>query len=550
MARLFDEFLGAFMGVVFDRELVVRQQSVVPFMLLVPRLPDATKARMRDALIPRASRMDFFAYAEAFAALVHLEFVSITDVGTGARAAEMRSHEPQGCECNMLTEKCDSAALAELAAVLHTITDDVFQYDINYIGESMGWGAPPGSAGDGGGGGGGAPLDDPKQALPDSLTGSTGLRAVESYVGHRNTIFTMCYGQSVVESMELPGHYACSMDIHPAHHTLFVCGVAKQQQLAPCVVAYSPAASHARGGWKELGTLSRDSSKLISCIRAKRAMGGQCAMGDGSRGGGRLDERVCYYDVQASSSSASSSSSAAAKFAALQPVRQYSEHEDLITCLSLFPPNPNMFLSGSRDCTVRIWDRRTASSVGMFGSVGKAGRVQAHDAMITCLDAVDTNMVLSASMDTRVKRWDFRTLSSSSSAQACRLGAQGPNSRTLCSMCLSRFAGAYLDRRQVAELGRVFVEALGGSNPVAALPIDDTAVLKVALGGSPGTAAVSTLRGLYIADLGGPRYSARPADPFQDGRRIGRYHDLKWAHASKTLFAAGDDMRVDVYVYV
>lgn len=47
---------------------------------------------------------------------------------------------------------------------------------------------------------------------------------------------------------------------------------------------------------------------------------------------------------------------------------------------------------------------------GMFGTVGKTGRLQAHDAMITCLDASDTNMILSAGMDTRILRWDFRTL--------------------------------------------------------------------------------------------------------------------------------------------
>lgn len=38
--------------------------------------------------------------------------------------------------------------------------------------------------------------------------------------------------------------------------------------------------------------------------------------------------------------------------------------QNLVTCLSLFPPNPNVFLSGSRDCTVKVWDRRTDRSVG------------------------------------------------------------------------------------------------------------------------------------------------------------------------------------------
>ena len=61
-------------------------------MSLLPRLPDEPfqyKTKMRDALIPRVlkhltakravavDRTEFFAHAEAFAALVQMEFVSI-----------------------------------------------------------------------------------------------------------------------------------------------------------------------------------------------------------------------------------------------------------------------------------------------------------------------------------------------------------------------------------------------------------------------------------------------------------------------------------------
>jgi hypothetical protein len=88
--QILDEFQAAFVAVVFSPDLVLRQQSVVPFMFLLPRLPEPAKSRMRDFLIPKvlkhltlkrpveASRMDFFAHAEAFAALVSLEFVSIS----------------------------------------------------------------------------------------------------------------------------------------------------------------------------------------------------------------------------------------------------------------------------------------------------------------------------------------------------------------------------------------------------------------------------------------------------------------------------------------
>ena len=67
-------------------------------MSLLPRLPDEPfqfKTKMRDALIPRVlkhltakravavDRTEFFAHAEAFAALVQMEFVSIPGARRG-----------------------------------------------------------------------------------------------------------------------------------------------------------------------------------------------------------------------------------------------------------------------------------------------------------------------------------------------------------------------------------------------------------------------------------------------------------------------------------
>ncbi|KAL2652534.1 hypothetical protein R1flu_020662 [Riccia fluitans] len=538
---VYDDLFGAFTSVVFNQELVLRQQSVVPFMLLLPRLPEPAQTKLRDALIPKvlkhltvkrpvdASRMDFFAHAEAFASLVTLEFVSISGAITTIIAL-LRKPENRSAAVTMLgktvelclqqlTDKCDPSALADLNAALQNVTEDVFQYDINYIEDSMGWSRQPAVSLDSTRVSPVQPPGDLKKGLAD---GSGGLHAVESFLGHRQTVFAMAYDEKrnqlisggkdgtliawttdgqISETVEMARHYACSMDVHPSLQTLLVCGVAKEEAPGPagtrilpppCIVSYGPNGR----GWKEQGFLSKESSKLVSCIKAMGGSEHAFVTGetvhsnsglDGS--GQRLDERVCYYDIQTSSS-----------FSSLQPVRQYTEHEDLITCVCLFPPNSNLFLSGSRDFTVRVWDRRVDRCVGLFGTVGKTGRLQAHDAMITCLDAIDTNMILSAGMDTRILRWDSRTL-----------GNQG------------------------------------GCGPVSTLQLDDSAVLKVALGGTATTAAVSTLRGLYLVDFALPRPIARLADPFKDGRRVGRYHDLKWAGNRNVLYAAGDDMRVDVY---
>lgn len=538
------EFFGAFMAVVFNQELVARQQSIVPYMYLLLRLPENAKSKIREVLIPRvlkyltlkrpveASRMDFFAHAEAFAALVSMEFVSITGAVTTI-ATLLRKPENRCAAITMLgktvelclvqlTEQCDEAILEELAAALHTVTEEAFQYDVNYIRDSMGWNHLPKQDGHGNSHEGGH-----AEAASGGIGRSSGagLRAVNSFVGHRNQIFAMCYDEEqaqlisggkegtliawssegqIVETVDMGHHYACSLDIHSATHTLFVCGVTKEDAggaaagagnrslLAPRVVCYS-SSGH---GWKEQGSVVKETAKLVSCIKAMGVEGerafvtGETIESSTPSGqGGRLQERVCYYDLNTASN-----------FSSLQPVRQYSEHEGLITSLALYPPNPNIFFSGSRDCTVRAWDRRTANSVGMFGSVGANGRIQAHDSMITCLDAADASTIVSAGMDARVLRWDFRTLSTQ-----------------------------------------------GGSTPVSVLAPDDSAVLKVALGGPPSCAAVSTLRGLYFVNLAPPAPFARPAEIFSDGRRVGRYHDLIWAHSQNTLYAAGDAMRVDAY---
>ncbi|XP_024401026.1 uncharacterized protein [Physcomitrium patens] len=159
-----EEFQGAFVAVVFNHDLVLRQKSVVPFMYLLPRLPDHAKSRMRDFLIPKvlkhltvkrpveASRMEFFAHAEAFAALVNLEFVSINGAittiitllrkpETRCAAVTMLGKTVELC-LQQLTEKCNSKTLQELNTALQSVTEDAFQYDINYIEESMSWSRP------------------------------------------------------------------------------------------------------------------------------------------------------------------------------------------------------------------------------------------------------------------------------------------------------------------------------------------------------------------------------------------------------------------------
>eukprot|EP00245_Coleochaete_scutata_P012341 TRINITY_DN4766_c0_g1_i3.p1 TRINITY_DN4766_c0_g1~~TRINITY_DN4766_c0_g1_i3.p1 ORF type:complete len:567 (+),score=75.98 TRINITY_DN4766_c0_g1_i3:122-1822(+) len=488
---VFEEFMSAFTTVVFSR-----QQGVVPFMSLLPRLPEPAQTKIRDTLIPQVlkhltvrrtidiDRMDFFAQAEAFASFVNLEFVSITGA-ISTIITLLKKPENRSAAITMLgktvelclpqlTDKCNEATLNELADILRSITEPVFKYDIDYIEQSMGWGHH---------------ASDFTMASCGTDATLSRLEAVESYVAHNSTIFAMCYDDDRGKLVSGAKDGTLIVWNKQGQEDGASGGGAKTGSVSPCIIMYQPNAN----SWQEHGILAKTSCKLVSCIKAM-GRGAEHAFVTGEtahasvEGLARLDERVCYYDINRGS------------FSSLVPVQQYSEHEDLITCVTLYPPDHHVFISGSRDMTIRVWDRRQAQSVGMFGMLAKTGRVQAHSLMITCLDASDTSMVLSAGMDSCVQHWDFRTLSQ------------------------------------------------GGSPPISALQPDESAVLKVAIGGSGPLAATSTLRGLYLLDFSGGSPTVRKAGPFPDWqRRIGRYHDLKWSQQRRVLFAAGDDQRVDVY---
>jgi len=77
--------------------------------------------------------------------------------------------------------------------------------------------------------------------------------------------------------------------------------------------------------------------------------------------------------------------------------------------------------------------------------------------------------------------------------------------------------------------------------PLRSLDLDGTAILKSAIGPSAASAAISTRKSLYLLDL----RSGDTIIPTID-KPAGRYHDLKWNFSRNTLFAAGDDKRIDV----
>jgi WD40 repeat protein len=65
-------------------------------------------------------------------------------------------------------------------------------------------------------------------------------------------------------------------------------------------------------------------------------------------------EAVCLYDVQRALESGT-----------LSPLATFSEHTDIITCMAGCPSNPNICFAGSKDCIIKLWDKRSVGSDGL-----------------------------------------------------------------------------------------------------------------------------------------------------------------------------------------
>ncbi|GMH42967.1 hypothetical protein BSKO_10889 [Bryopsis sp. KO-2023] len=545
---IFDELVKVFLEVAFNQEHIFKGGSVVPYLRLIPKLEESYRQRMRDKVISTimqvlvlkrpvgARREEFFLYAEAFAGMVLLEYISFDGAATligkllnnpDNRAAGLTvlGKTTELC-CPQLISQCEGESLDQLRKAVQAITHKNFKFDIAYICSRMHWSHPLLTTN------GKAEQDMlqpppppmPQQTLDPSHTHSasldqnlmpglslstppTSLTPVTSWQGHKDQIYAMCHdpltkklvtggkeGVCVVWSEEgrmeqkvpMPDHYICALDMHPRRRLLFAVGVCsdKGKREPPCIALFSQDKS-----WQRMGLITRPGNSLISCVRAVFNSGSDgFATGEEVSSSPQMEERVCYYDL-----------ASASDLSDIQPEVHFSGHGDLVTCVTSTPLHPMMLFSGSRDQGIRIWDRRTGNSAGILGAE-VMGKIVAHDQMVTWVDVGGTDLVSSGG-DGCVAHWDLRKIS---------------NAATGCP-----------------PLQRV---KIGGQPEM---------LLKVAAYGAPrsGLVAVAELGSLHLVDLNNPTDNIFPALKFPDGQGR-RYFDLKW---SDDLLYASSEKTVDVY---
>lgn len=555
--RVLEEFKEAFERTVLGTpEVMASPSGVVPYMEALPKLPEEMRNKAREWVVQKVlthlakkrpvtvDRVQFFAHADAFAALVKLGFVQVDGAvqtmerllmkpDTRSAAVTMLGKSVEYCS-EMLLQRTTPGYLAALWRALDKVTEDNFQYDKNYITETLSKTAPPGGLP------GTAAAPTPPTAAPAPAASAsptagptavagpspTVITPIASLEGHTGTIFALAYNPqrqqlcsaskdctvrvwgldgSQQGRLETPNHYCCSLDTSARSGMLLLCcGCAADGVPDPGSLhyaAYMPTNDPAQP-WAKQGHLALPDRSMLTSVRFLEPNSDIFVTGEtfAAPGSAHKQELVCVYDPGHGS------------FDTMAPIAAYAEHEQVVTTLCPWPSNPNIFVSGSTDATIRIWDRRVAAhSVGMFGTLDSATNyARAHGDTITCVDVMG-DLLVSTAVDGYMLVWDFRAIGNT----------------------------------QVAAGQPVPV-----IEPVVRMQVDGQPVLKAAAFGSPlaNFAAVSTFQGLYgvdISNMAAP--SVVTTSPLPDGRPFKPYHDLKWAIGQPMLYGASEGHIIDVF---
>ncbi|GAX85809.1 hypothetical protein CEUSTIGMA_g13224.t1 [Chlamydomonas eustigma] len=553
-----EELLNIFQKTVLSPELVKKQQSVAPYLHLIPKLPDPAKDKVKNSIVSaalkhlalkrdvKADRTEFIAHAEVFAVYIALDLVAIDGAiqtifkllgktDNKAAAITMLGKTVESSRDRLL--KSNPQHLESLFQALDKVREPEFQYDLDYIYDALERPkpvnqpssnglqhqvAPPQAAA--------AQQVLPVVPVPAAPTASAyskatiaqplsyNLQSYNTYHGNQGLLFTLCYNPltgtmigggsdpylscwdvtsgQLMNQIQLPTTYSTFLDVLPKSNTLIMCGMQADQNGAevPCIPSFSSAAPYHSKGVLLPG-LRGSPRKSVICLKALGGEADNFVTAETAEDGSEL---VCLYEFGATGTSNSGSQGVA-------PVMTWKDHKEMVTCLALHPSNPTVFFSGSQDKTIRIWDRRMAQCAGMFGSQDPTTfQMSAHGDMVTSMDTMDYALI-SVGVDATLCYWDTRSLSSTP----------------------------------------------GGMTPaVARMELDGQMILKVASTGCPyrGVAVASTAQGLYTVDLNSPLsplvYQALIHSDVN--RPWSRYHELKWVPGTQLLFACNNNPGVDV----
>lgn len=482
LPALQQDCVEVFCGILFSSERVEKLEPVLPYVAALLRLPETIRGKLKDDIAHRAlaflstprrldsSRDLILPYAETLAAFVRLELVSPKSyLQMLIQMIRLETTRCAGITClgklvelghEKVLERCDPLQLEALRATLSTAQhDDTFLYDVEYIMEPFGWNTQSNQKF--------MHMSVSKSGLHHTLPivalaySGNGQREIVVTSSADGTIATWDHQGTLIESCVLSRHYASSLDLTRQGRAMLVGGVDRQLTTNPAVVFYA----EEMGRWLEKGAVEPEGGKVITCVKSTRSTSSSLLFCCGVHGG--QTNTLCYYDVTRH-----------------HVLRDYHDHTDVITTLYAPPERENLFFSGSRDCSVVMYDLRMPQPTGQ--------QFAHHYSTVSAIDGFG-DYIVTGGLDRRVMIHDSRMLMAST------------------------------------------------PNPVKEF---DSAVLSLSVN-QQFVCAVSTLTGVHLVGLGQSGLPMCRTD--NTNGQTTRYNALAWSANGSVLYGGGDSCSLDMF---
>lgn len=390
--QLSEECEEVFLSLIFDTKRVESGESVTNYINVILRLPDPLRAKVREDVIQSclkfltisrrldAPREPILPYGEALGGMVKADLLSARGIlntiislirGDNTRCAGITALGKVVELASDVLITCDTAILELLRSTLSAAQDDYYMYDIEYITEPFGWSQTQKGNG--------------ALALQRSSRHHTSPILAMAYSGGQNTrevlvtssgdgtIATWDGQGTLVENCVLARHYACSVDLACRGHALVLSGVGRHPTIPPAVVYYT----EEQGRWVEKGAIEPEGARVVSAVRSLRTPNTfQFCTGEAG-----INITLGLYDV-----------------ARPRAIKQYRDHTDVITTLYTPEQRENLVISGSRDCSVILYDLRLPAAVQIATH---------HFSTVTSIAGFDNN-IITAGLDKRIVVHDIR----------------------------------------------------------------------------------------------------------------------------------------------
>lgn len=360
-SALYEDCLNVLCDVMFSSKRVERGDPLDGFISLLSRLPESQQTKVKSDIVERAmnflstprrldcSRSTLLPYAEVLAALTKSEMLNVHSVVVALmHMIRLDITRSAGITClgkmvevahELLLGRLDQHTLNTLrSTVAFAQQDDTFLYDVEYIMEPFGWsqtekfinfavrrsGAHHTSA-----------------ILALAYGGSAGSREAVVTSSVDGTIGTWDQSGVLAENLVLSRHYASSMDFANRGRTLIVGTVGRYVSVPPAIVLYSADSGYnEESNWQESAGAEPQGARFITTVRSLRNVGSL---------------RYCCGATTAATN-------CMILYDGTQVVQEHNDHNDIISAMHVIPEKDGIVVTGSRDCSVMVYDLRMAQN--------------------------------------------------------------------------------------------------------------------------------------------------------------------------------------------